>query len=258
MTGGAISGRVAALARHPVKGFTPEPLDQVELRAGAHFPGDRLYAVEDGPSGFDPDAPQHIPKMAFTVLARLPDVAAVRTKWRDDEGLLTAWHPHFGELTVDLDDDGGRLAFATWLSGVLAGQLRGPLKVLAAPDAHRFMDSQKGFVSIINRQSLRDFEAKLGRKIDPSRFRGNILVEGWPAWSELEMEGAELTIGEARLTGLKPISRCTATHVDPHSAQADIDVVPLMREHYGHVLCGLYAKVMAGGTIKPGDSAQLA
>lgn len=256
MTGNVISGRVVALARHPVKGFTPEPLDQVQLRAGAHFPGDRLYAVEDGPSGFDPAATAHISKMAFTVLARLPEVAAVRTKWHEDEGMLTAWHPDFGELTVDLDDEGGRLAFATWLSGILAGKIRGPLKVLAAPDAHRFMDSPKGFVSIINLESLRDLEANIGRKIDPSRFRGNILVEGWPAWSELEMAEAELTIGEARLAGLKPISRCTATHVDPHSAQADIDVVPLLREHYGHVLSGLYAEVMTGGAIRPGDTAR--
>jgi hypothetical protein len=256
MTGAGLSGRVASLARHPVKGFTPEPLETVRLQAGAHFPGDRLYAVEDGPSGFDPDAPAHIPKMAFTVLARLPDVAAVRTKWNEDDGTLTAWHPDFGELTVDLDDEGGRQAFATWLEGILAGQLRGRLNVLAAPDAHRFMDSPKGYVSIINLESVRDLEAKIGRKVDPARFRGNIMVEGWPAWSELDMAGQDIAIGEARLKGLKPIERCTATHVDPHSAERDIDVVPLLREHYGHVLCGLYAEITQDGCVACGNEAR--
>jgi len=251
-----MTGRVHSLARHPVKGFTPEPLDHIHLRAGAHFPGDRLYAVEDGPSGFDPEAPEHIRKMAFTVLAKLPDVAAVRTKWHEDEGTLTAWHPDFGEITCDLDGEAGRNMFATWLSGVLAGQVRGPLKVLAAPDGHRFMDSRSGFVSIINLESLRDFETKIGRKVDPARFRGNVMVEGWPAWSELDMAERALVIGGARLKGLKPIERCTATHVDPHSAERDMDTVALLREHYGHVLCGLYAEVIDAGDIRPGDEAR--
>ncbi|WP_421787825.1 MOSC domain-containing protein [Hyphobacterium sp.] len=257
MTSPSVSGRVASLARHPVKGFTPEPLESVTLRAGAHFPGDRLYAVEDGPSGFDFDAPAHIPKMAFTVLARLPAIAAVRTKWSEDDGVLSAWHPDFGELKVDLEDDSGRRAFATWLRGVLAGQVRGELKVLAAPDAHRFMDSPKGFVSIINLESVRDLEAKTGRRVDPARFRGNIMVADWPAWSELELGGREIAIRNARLRGLKPIERCTATHVDPHSAKTDIDVVPLLREHYGHVLCGLYAEVTDGGAIRTGETARI-
>lgn len=251
-----MTGRVVSLARHPVKGFTPEPLETVHLTAAAHFPGDRLYAVEDGPCGFDPEAPEHIRKMAFTVLAKLPDVAAVRTKWNEDEGSLTAWHPDFGEITCDLDGEAGRNMFAVWLSGVLAGQVRGPLKVLAAPDGHRFMDSRSGFVSIINLDSVRDLEAKTGQTIDPARFRGNIMVEGWPAWSELDMADRELAIGGARLNGLKPIQRCVATHVDPHKAERDIDILNLLREHYGHFNCGLYAEVITGGEIRQGDEAR--
>lgn len=251
-----MTGRVAALARHPVKGFTPEPLKSVTLSAGAHFPGDRLYAVEDGPCGFDPETPEHIKKTAFTVLARLPQVAAVRTRWNEDEGTLTAWHADFGEITADLDGEAGRSVFAVWLSAVLGDAVRGPLKVLAAPDGFRFMDSRTGFVSIINLESVRDLEAKTSRKIDPARFRGNIMVEGWPAWSELEMADRKLTIGGASLTGIKPITRCAATHVDPHSAQRDLDVLKALFDHYGHVLFGLYARVDAGGTVSVGDAAQ--
>ena len=112
-----MTGRVAALARHPVKGFTPEPLDVVTLTEDAHFPGDRMFAVEDGPSGFDPADPQHISKMRFTVLARLPEVAAVRTRYDDDTGELIAWHPDFGEITADMEGEAGRQMFAIWLKG---------------------------------------------------------------------------------------------------------------------------------------------
>ena len=64
-----MTGHIAALYRHPVKGFTPERLSHAELTAGGPFPCDRLYAVENGPSGFDPCAPGLIPKQKFTVLA---------------------------------------------------------------------------------------------------------------------------------------------------------------------------------------------
>jgi uncharacterized protein YcbX len=49
-----MQARITSLYRHPVKGFTPERLERAELVAGRCFPCDRLYAVEDGPSGFDP------------------------------------------------------------------------------------------------------------------------------------------------------------------------------------------------------------
>ena len=250
-----MTGKVAGLARHPVKGFTPEPRQSVVLSAGQHFPGDRLFAVEDGACGFDPDNPVQIKKTAFTVLARLPKVAEVRTHWNEDEGVLTASHRDFGEIITDMDGEAGRAMFATWLTAVLGDTARGPLKVLSGPGGFRFTDSRTGFVSIINLNSIRDLEAKTGWRIDLSRFRGNVMVDDWPAWSEFELTGKDIVIGEARLSVIKPITRCVATHVDPQTAKADLDVVKALFDHYGHVLFGIYARVEAGGQITVGDIA---
>ena len=49
---------VVALYRYPVKGFSPEPLARAEIPAGGTMPFDRAFAIENGPSGFDPAAPQ--------------------------------------------------------------------------------------------------------------------------------------------------------------------------------------------------------
>lgn len=255
MTGG-LAGRVESLWRHPVKGFTPERLEEAVLTAGAHFPCDRLFTVEDGPSGFDPSAPSHISKMRFTVLARLPQVAAIRTRYDEAAGVFTATHPEFGEVQARLASPAGAEAFADWLAKVLGEAARGPLRVLAAPAGHRFMDSRAGFVSIINLASLRDMEEKTGRLIDPLRFRGNILVDGWPAWSEHQLSGQKLKIGGAMLKGLKPITRCAATHVNPVRAEADLNLTAALFEHYGHMDCGLYAEVMESGRVAPGEEAR--
>ena len=40
---------IRTLYRYPVKGLSPEPLARAELSAGQYFPGDRLYAIENGP-----------------------------------------------------------------------------------------------------------------------------------------------------------------------------------------------------------------
>src|SRR6185437_8601973 len=50
--------KIASLYRYPVKGLSPEPLQSVGLGVGQTFPADRRYAIENGPSGFDPADPK--------------------------------------------------------------------------------------------------------------------------------------------------------------------------------------------------------
>ncbi|OHB39089.1 MAG: molybdenum cofactor sulfurase [Phenylobacterium sp. RIFCSPHIGHO2_01_FULL_70_10] len=248
-----MSGQIAALYRHPVKGFTPERLSRAELSAGAPFPGDRLYAVENGPSGFDPTAPAFTPKQKFTVLAAIPAVAKARTRLDEASGLFHAEAAGVGAVSADLTDEDGRAALAEWLTRLLGEAAAGPLKVVHA-EGHRFMDHPRGDVSIVNLASVRDLEQKIGRPIDPLRFRANIYVDGWAPWAENQWTGRELMVGWARARVFKPIVRCAATHVDPQTAERDLDVVKALYDNYGHKFCGIYVHVVAGGSVSPGDA----
>ena len=250
-------GSVQSIWRHPVKGFTPEALETAMLSAGACFPFDRLYAVEDGPSDFDPATPRHISKQKFTVLAKIAAVARVRTHFDEATGVLEARFDGMAPIRARLQEAAGREAFAAWLTQALGEEAQGPLKVLAAPGAHRFTDDVQGFVSIINLASVRDLEQRTGRPVDPRRFRANLYVEGWPAWSENEAPGGRVRLGEARATVVKPIVRCVATHVDPDSGERDMDIVRALFETYGHRFCGLYVRVEQGGRVQLGDEAAL-
>jgi len=80
--------RVASLYRYPVKGLSPERLDRADLTAGGYFPGDRLFAIENGLSGFDPAAPKHQPKIKFLMLMRDEALARLRTRYDDATGAL--------------------------------------------------------------------------------------------------------------------------------------------------------------------------
>lgn len=253
-----MDGRVQSIWRHPVKGFSPEPLAAVTLSAGACLPFDRIYAVEDGPSGFSPLAPEHISKQKFTVLARIPRMALIRTRYDDVTGELEAAMQGMPRIRSNLGSDKGRQAFAAWLTRALGDDLRGALKVLPAPGAHRFMDDVEGFISIINLASVRDLSQSIGRAVDPRRFRANVHVEGWPPWLENQASGERLHLGDIEATVAKPIVRCLATHVNPDTGERDMDITGSLFDGYRHRLCGVYARITRGGRLALGDRAVLA
>jgi uncharacterized protein YcbX len=251
-----VSGTLVEIRRHPVKGFTPEPLEAVSLAPGAGFPFDRVFAVENGPSGFDPAAPAFVPKQKFTVLASLPRVAAAATRYDEETGVLHASAAGLAPFAGRLDAEDGRTAFAAWLAELLGQEATGPLKVLRAPEAHRFTDHPQGQVSLLNLASVRDLSERIGVRLDPLRFRANLLVEGWPAWVENDWTGETLRLGGIEARMLKPIVRCAATHVNLQTATRDLAITQALFDNYGHMHCGVYLNVTTPGRLAVGDVCQ--
>lgn len=246
--------RLEALHRYPVKGLSPERLDSADLDAGRYFPGDRLFAVENGPSGFDPAAPVHQPKIKFLMLMRHEALARLDARYDAHENSLTLRHG--GEVVArgDLDTAEGRANIETYLAGYLPKALRGPPKVLTAPDGFRFTDSPRGFVSLLNLASVAAIETMTGAAVDPLRFRANLHVSGLAPWGELDLVGHTLaTPGGVTLRILKRTERCAATNVDPVTGIRDLAIPHTLSRHLGHTDCGIYAEVVAGGTLHIGD-----
>lgn len=246
---------ITALFRHPVKGLSPEELAEARLEAGAHFPADRLYALENGPSGFDPAAAEHQPKIKFLVLMRNERLARLETRYEDAAHRLEVRQGGIIAAAGDLREEAGRAAIERFLESYMGDALRGPVKLLTAPPGYRFMDSRAGFVSILNRATIDTIAREVfGREtLDARRFRGNILVNGLEAFAENDLVGKTIRFGDAELEVAKRIQRCAATEVEPNTGIRDIATVEGLQRVYGHADCGIYARVMRGGTIRPGD-----
>lgn len=247
------SAKIRSIHRYPVKGLSPEELSWATLKAGEYFPGDRLFAIENGPSGFDPEAPEHQPKIKFLMLARNEQLATLRTRYEDDTRTLVIEQDGRTAVRADLATKDGRLAVEAFFRRFMPAELRGAPKVLAAPNGYRFTDSRTGFVSIINLASVAAIETVVGAPVHPLRFRGNLLVEGWPAWHEFGLVDREIVIGDVRLKVTKRIVRCAATNVDPDTGARDLTIPATLVQTFDHMDCGVYAQVIAGGDIAPGD-----
>ncbi len=250
-----MQGRIASLWRHPVKGLTPEPLDEATLTAGDYFPLDRLFAVEVGPSGFDPGNPQFISKMRFAVLARFPELGRVKTQMNDETGRLSIGDETGFGVEIEMGDDEGRTALARYLQAFLGAEAEAPLKVLVGPGGHRFTDNkQDGFVSAINLASIRAIEQAIGEPVDPRRFRANVYYDAGEPWSEDGLaRGDQVSAGSARLKTMKPITRCIATHASPDTGARDIDMLKALQDNFGRATFGTYFSVTEGGRIARGD-----
>ncbi len=245
--------RVASLYRYPVKGLSPERLSRAELPVGGYFPGDRLFAIENGPSGFDPAEPVHQPKIKYLMLMRNESLARLRTRYDDASGDLVIGNA--GEETrIATGTAAGRDRLSTFFKAFMPEELRGEPRLLAAPQGYRFTDSRSGFVSLINLASVVDLEARLGVPVDPLRFRGNVMVEDLPAWAELDLVDRELIAPSGlRLQVIKRIERCAATNVDPATGIRDLQIPKALMQGYGHVDCGIYCRIVSGGTLSEGE-----
>src|SRR3954468_12987985 len=245
--------KLQSIYRYPVKGLSPERLSKVRLEPGHTLPADRKYAIENGPSGFDPAAPTYFPKSRFLMLMRNERLATLDTRYDDATEVLTIRVEGRELARGDLSTPEGRLAIEAFFRRFMPKDLRGPPKVLQADD-HSFSDVSAKVVSIINLASVAAVATMVGAPVHPLRFRANLYVEGWPAWSELDMVEQELAISDAELKVTKRIKRCAATNVDPRTGIRDLAIPDTLLRTFDHMDCGIYAQVTAGGEIGVGDT----
>lgn len=248
---------VKELITYPVKGLSGQQLETVKLEKSRGFPLDRAFAFARYDSGMDPANPRPMPKSKFLVLAR--DAALARLNTRLDTTTKQLFIQDGDEnIVFDCATDEGMADAAHYLSTVVGLEADKTPNFIDGGDL-RFTDvcmtspQYMHAISIINLASVRALSDAVGRDVDPHRFRGNLLVDGWDAFSELEALDREIEINGVKLRILKRTQRCPATQVNLQTAERDMDVPALIEEHFGHRDMGVYAEVITGGDIKIGD-----
>lgn len=246
-----MTARVTALWRYPVKGIGAEPLEAVTLAPDRPLPGDRAWAVHHAAAPADTGGWR--PCREFLRGASGPQLMAV-TATTGADGAITLRHPSQGALTVD--PALAPQALLDWVAPIWPAERPAPARVVRAPDAG-MSDVAFPSVSVLNAASLRALSERLGRNLDPRRFRGNIWLDGLAPWDEFDLVGREIAIGDARLRIEARITRCRATEANPETGERDAATLQTLKSGWGHQDFGVYARVVTGGDIALGTSAEV-
>jgi hypothetical protein len=250
------SVKVSALCRYPIKSLSVETLTSALLAPGRLLAGDRRFALRHAQSAYDPARPVWTKKSEFAVLVHDDALAKLRTSFDDATGVLRIAVGGDTLFVGNVLTDAGRRGAEHVINAVVKDR-RGPLQLIDAGDI-ALADVAEPYLSIINPATVRELGEKLGAVLDPLRFRGNLLVDGLAPWAEFDWVGKTLAIGPARIKVVRPIGRCMATAVNPATAVRDVNILKALQDHYGHTNFGVYAEVVVGGTIKPGDAINIA
>ncbi len=249
--------KVDTLTRFPVKGLSGQALESVQLQSGQGFPCDRQFGFARPNSGFSPSDPKPLPKTKFYMLARDSTLSLLNTAFNDETGVLSISAPD-ASGQFDIATDTGKQQASLFLQTYLSlPDDETPQLFEASP--HKFTDvsvvsvEMMNAVSLINVDSVKEFSKAIDHNVDPRRFRGNIHITGLSPFSELDMLEQHFTIGTARFKIVKRTKRCPATEVDLDTGERDLKVPQLLHKNYGHMDMGVYAEVLDGGVIFPGD-----
>jgi uncharacterized protein YcbX len=250
-----MTAALAAIRRYPVKGLAGQDLPFADLEPGRGLAQDRRWAIAHAAGEFDPAAPGWLPKRHFVQLLTEERLALLGIDYGDAPPVLQLLREGRRVARGDLSQPIGRELINQFLAAFLKDG-RGTPKIVEAPGV-AFTDTPDPFVSIINLATVRDIERVARAPVDPARFRGNLMIDGVPAWAEFGWIGRTVSIGDAALEVAERIGRCAATNVDPMTAERNLNIPKLLIQGFGHADCGIYLRVRQAGRIAAGDALQL-
>lgn len=242
------------ICRYPVKGLSPERLESVSLTEDGALPYDRQYALALGSTPVSGAISDWMPKSSFLCLMRNEKLAQLETVFDDGTQTLTIRRAGNQVARGQLTQKIGRTMIEDFFAAFMKDEARGRPKLVEAAQGHVLSDHDSPVISIINLNSVKDLARVVGREIDPRRFRGNFMIDGLDAWAEFELCGRQIAVGDAVLEIVMPIDRCAATNVNPATAERDLNLPKDMMRGYGHIDCGVFARVAKSGDVSVGDA----
>ena len=225
-------GRVVSLWRYPVKSMAAESLDEIEV-SWAGFAGDRRWAfVRAGleRSGFP-----------WMTIRERSNMAHYRPSFvdpsRPDASRTVVRTPAGDELEV--------------IDPALAAELGEGVRVIK--QNRGVFDAMP--LSLVSTQSIAALGARVGSKLDPLRFRPNLLIEaaGDEPFQEEAWLGSVLQVGGMRMRIDQQDERCVIVNVDPVTTERDPAVLRTIAQKRATCM-GVYGSTVAPGRVAVGDA----
>ena len=112
-------------------------------------------------------------------------------------------------------------------------------------------------MSLINLNSIKDFEKKINEKIEIQRFRANFYIDGIEAWEERNWIGKIIKINDICFKVEKNIPRCVAINLKPKTDENALNLLQSLKKVYDHFDMGVYLTALSGGKVEVGNKIEV-
>ena len=109
-------------------------------------------------------------------------------------------------------------------------------------------------ISLINLNSIEDFEKRINQKVEFQRFRGNFYIDGIDAWEERKWIGKTIKINNVSFKVEKNIPRCVAINLKPKTDDNELNLIQSLKKEYNHSDMGIYLRALNDGKVGVGSS----
>ena len=112
-------------------------------------------------------------------------------------------------------------------------------------------------ISLINLNTVRDFEKKINEKVEFERFRGNFYFEGLDAGEERNWIGKVIKINNVSFKVEKNIPRCVAINLKPKTDDNSLNLLQSLKKSYNHFDMGIYLVSLDDGKVEIGNNIEV-
>ena len=250
----------------PVKSISFQTIDKCEIKKNIGIVGDRIFAFTkyldlNNARLFEKSPEERKGKWnKVLTLKNSPVLNKYNFLYKEDNLTLTFKDKEI--LTIDINELSERQLLSNKIIE-LENSLKEPI-VLIKNEEFPFFDTSISnkvdfinSVSLLNIQSINDFQKKTGKKIEASIFRGNICIDGIKPWEEREWIGKSIKINNISFKVEKNIPRCVAINLKPTTNDNSLNLLQSLKKNYNHFEMGIYLTALDDGEINLGDKVEI-
>ena len=261
-----MSPTISSINYCPVKSISFQSIDHCEIKKNIGILGDRTFAFsknldQDQVKLFERNPEDRKGKWnKILTLKNSPFLNKYNFLLKEEKLTLTFKEKEI--LTIDVNISSERQKLSNKIIE-LENSLKEPIVLMKNKDFPFFdttISKKLDFinsVSLINVQSIIDFQKKIGKEIEVPRFRGNICIDGLKAWEERNWIGKIIKINDISFKVEKNIPRCVAINLKPKTDNNSLNLLHSLKKTYNHFDMGIYLTPLNDGKIKISDTVGL-
>ena len=246
----------------PVKSLSFQSINSCQIKKNLGMPNDRIFAFSRGIDYEKAKTIEKNPKERklnnFLTLKNSPVLNKYNFSYNGNK--LTLILDGEEIISISADDQNEKSSLSKKLFE-LESTLINPI-ILLKNTEYPFYDTSHSnnvfnSISLINLNSIKDFENKIEEDVEFQRFRGNLYVDGISAWEERNWINKIIKINNTSFKVEKNIPRCVAINLKPKTEDNSLNLLNSLKKTYNHFDMGVYLTALDDGDINVGDHVEL-